>query len=178
MSDEIGDRLLELDARVRRLEDERRIADVISRYCYFADARCDPELLDLFTPDGALASKAAGVATVTQGRGMLAAQIADPAGHRHPDVYGRGLHLLGNNLVIEIDGATARASSYSVYLVRRAGELVVSSASSNGWVLRRGGDDGWLIVSRDRRPIADEDFAEVLMIGIAPQGDPVRASRD
>jgi hypothetical protein len=160
-------RLAAVEARLEQLEDEHRIRALIARYCYLADAKRDDDLVELFTEDGELGSKIAGTERVTRGIEAIRAQVADPAGHQRPDVYGQGLHLLGHNLVIEVDGDTARASSYSLYVLRQAdGTLAVSSASSNEWRMRRV-ERVWKIAARHRRPIADADFAEVLLIGHA-----------
>jgi hypothetical protein len=169
MADEdVATRLARAEQALAQLADEREIRDLIARYCYYADTRQDEQLLELFTEDAEMASAANGVARGSLGRGRIREQVADPTGHHHPDLYGRGMHLLGHNLVIAFDdaggapGDTATASSYSLLVLKRGGDLVVYSASSNQWSLRRV-DGRWRIAARRRRPIADEEFGSVLL---------------
>lgn len=143
-----------LEQRMQRLEDERAIGELIARYCYLADSGRDDELLDLFTDDGRLGS--------TVGKPAIAAQIANPDGHHRPDLYRKGMHLLSNNLVVEVDGDDARASSYSLLVLKRDDGLELFSASANRWGLRRA-DGAWRVVSRDRREIADGAFGDLLL---------------
>jgi hypothetical protein len=157
-----ADRIAEIEARLARLEDERAICQLISAYCYHADSGHDEELLELFTADGVLASKVSGEAHASAGSEKIRAQIADPNGHHRPDLYRHGLHLLGENLVVNVDGDTATASSYSLLVLKRDADLVIYSASSNRWSLQRVGGD-WRIAERSRRPVADEAFDEVLL---------------
>ena len=154
--------LASIDARLRTLEDESAIRDVISAYCYHADSGHDEDLITLFADEGVLSSKVAGAYKAAVGTSEIRAQVADPLGHHRPDLYRHGMHLLGQNLVIRVDGDTAIASSYSLLLLKRKDALEVYSASSNKWVLRRA-RTGWKILERSRRPLADEDFDEVLV---------------
>jgi SnoaL-like domain len=170
MADEdVATRLARAEQALARLADEREIRDLISRYCYCADAKRDEQLLELFTEDAEMASAADGVARGSLGRGRIREQVADPTGHHRPDLYGQGMHLLGHNLVIAFDDTTdppgemATASSYSLLVLKRGGDLVVYSASSNQWSLRRV-DGRWRIAARHRRPIADGDFGGVLLV--------------
>jgi hypothetical protein len=159
-----ADRLAALEARVVALEDERAIRVLIARYCYLADGKRDDDLVSLFTADAVMGSKADGTSRAAAGRDAIRAQVADANGHHRPDLYGHGLHLLGENLVVALDGDRAMASSYSVLVLRRDDEFVIYSASSNEWSLRRV-DGEWCIAARHRRPVADEDFGEVLLFG-------------
>jgi hypothetical protein len=106
--------MADFEARLRVLEDEKAIRELISAYCYHADSGHDDELLALFTEDGVLSSKVGDHAHATTGTEQLRAQIADPAGHHRPDLYRHGLHLLGENLVVDVSGDEATASSYSL----------------------------------------------------------------
>jgi hypothetical protein len=158
------DRLAALEARLVALEDERAIRVLIARYCYMADGKRDDDLVSLFTADAVMGSKTDGTARAATGREAIRAQVADPDGHHRPDLYGHGLHLLGENLVVALDGDRAMASSYSVLVLRRYDGFVIYSASSNEWALRKV-DGEWFVAARHRRPVADEDFGEVLLFG-------------
>ena len=47
-----ADRLAALERRVRELEDEREIRNLLGWYAYYADGRHDEEWVDLWTEDG------------------------------------------------------------------------------------------------------------------------------
>lgn len=156
------DQMASFEVRLQALEDERSIRELISSYCYYADSGRDEELAALFTVDGVMSSKVAGEARATTGLGQIRAQIADQNGHHRPDLYRHGLHLLGENVVVDIDGNQATASSYSIMVLKRDSEYVIYSASSNRWLLRRV-DGSWRIAERTRRAVADDAFGEVLV---------------
>src|SRR5262245_50569523 len=101
----------------------------------------------MFADDGSMASVTGGETTRTEGHDAIWAAITNPSGNRHPDLYGKSMHLLGNNVVVEIDGDGARATSYSFSFKREEGRIVILAASSNRWTLRRSESD-WLIVER------------------------------
>jgi SnoaL-like domain len=154
-------RITELEARLARLEDDRAVRDVIANYCYRADGCRDEELLAMFADDGLMASVTGGETTRTEGREAIWGAITNPSGNRHPDLYGKSMHLLGNNVVVEIDGDGARATSYSFSFKREDDRIVILAASSNRWTLRRSGSD-WLIVERRRAPMSDESFGRII----------------
>lgn len=161
--DDLERRIVLLEREVERLTAEREIRELITRYCYLADTKQDEQLLELFTEDAEMLAVAGGVEQGSRGRDRIREQIVDPRGHHRPDLYGQGMHLLGLNVVVDFDGSdVASASSYSLLVLKRGEELVLFSASSNHWSLRR--DDGhWHIAARRRRPIADADFGAVLL---------------
>lgn len=162
--------LADLEARLRRLEDELEIRELISRYGFLADTRRDEELLDLFTDDAVMESGVGPEVRRTVGRDRIWDLICDPAGHRNPDYHGKGMHVLGTNLLTNVSGDQATVYSYSLMVRREDDKIVVFSASGNRWRLSRV-DERWRIRERSRRPVADDRLAEIL--GIPPWADPV-----
>jgi hypothetical protein len=157
-----------LENRVRELEDERAIRELLARYGYHADACRDEAYLALFTEDGAYdismgAFHSAYPEIVRfEGKDRLREFIKDPEAHARPDYYGKSLHVQGNNLVVHLDGDHAVANSYSIVL--RLGErgTYLHAAGTNQWTLERH-DGQWRIKERRRRemghPGTDENLS-------------------
>ena len=74
---------------------------------------------------------------------------------------------------MDVSGDEATASSYSLLVLKREGEFVVFSASSNRWSLRRIGGLWRYRGQRDRRALADDEFEEML---VNPRGTPPRSA--
>ena len=177
MSNEFADaRLTELEAvvaalvaRVQELEDDRAIRDLLARYGYMAD-NCDDEgFVNLYTDDGAISlsiSKAAAAsmgtdAAVWTGKDAVREFITHPQGHHSPELYGKSMHLHGNNLVTHVHGDDAVADSYGVALATADGKTTIVSAGNNQWQLRRVGGR-WLIRERRGATLGDDQFAKNL----------------
>lgn len=146
----------ELAARVRRIEDERAIADLLARYGLYADLGEHPEFVDLFTDDavieliGGTPGGAVGDHASWQGKERIREFIEDP--EMHMKIEGRCMHLPALNLRIEIEGETATASSCSVVLVDSGGGPCLHGAGLTYWAFTR--DHGqWRIRSRRRYAI-------------------------
>jgi hypothetical protein len=52
--EDLESRLLKLEARIRELEDERHIRELLARYGYNADCCRDKEYVELYTDDGVM----------------------------------------------------------------------------------------------------------------------------
>lgn len=173
-TDELQSRIADLEAtvarlatRVQELEDDRAIRDVLSRYGYTADTCKDDAFVDLYTADGAIKVAASAKAreafgadewVVYEKTDGIRRFITHPKGHHRPELYGKSMHLQGNNLTTEIDGDEAVASSYQVALVAREDGPSVLSAGNNQWQLRRV-DGQWRIKERRGAYLGDEHFA-------------------
>ena len=159
-------RLAELEARVRELEDDRAIRDVLSRYGFTADGCKDEAFVDLYTEDGAIRvarGKRGGKEFGGEGwsewkdKEGIRQFITHPQGHHRPELYGKSMHLQGNNLVTEIDGDQAIARSYQVAIVAGDDGVRVLSAGNNQWQLRKV-DGNWLIHERRGAYLGDDKF--------------------
>lgn len=163
---QLADRLVEVEARLALLEDEKNIRELLSRYGYYADAMLDDEYFDLFTDDC--------VMDVSTGRGddpyailrweglaaMKEFMSVRTAGNGD-GFYGRSLHMQGNNLSIKITGDTAVANNYSFIFHQDGATLKIISASINEWQVLRV-DGTWKIQQRRRRMVGAPDTAEIL----------------
>src|SRR5262249_48926604 len=115
-----------LTARVQDLEDDRAIRDVLARYGFTADTCKDEDFVDLYTDDGRIMIAASAKARAMFGAGEwvlyedkdgIRSFITHPKGHHSPQLYGKSMHLQGNNLVTEIQGDEAVAKGYQVAIV-------------------------------------------------------------
>lgn len=163
-------RLEQLEARVRQLEDERAVRELLARFSFLEDSMRDDEWVELWTDDGVydMAAVVAGpdgtALTLTRrytGKDELRALMADPAGNRRPEFYGHSLHTHVASTHTDIDGDAAVVRSYTVLLQEHGGSVSVVSAASNRWTLARVAGR-WLVRERVRRQLATDGFAEAL----------------
>ncbi|MGW4824041.1 nuclear transport factor 2 family protein [Streptomyces sp. NPDC004227] len=160
------DRLAVLEARLRELEDDREIRELLARYGYYADAPLDEEYFGLFTEDC--------VMDVSSGRGedpyeivrweglaQMRRFLSERTAQHDNGFYGRSFHVQGNNLAVKVTGDDAVANGYSFIFHQDGPTLKLLSASLNEWAFRR--EDGrWKIQMRKRRMAGAPDAKEVL----------------
>ncbi|CAN5353002.1 hypothetical protein BH09ACT10_BH09ACT10_20140 [soil metagenome] len=159
-------RLDQVETKLRAFEDEKAILDLLSRYSYFADSGRDDDWVDLFTEDGlqdvAMGSDSAYAGgLVFQGTQGLKDFISDPKGHHAEGFYRHSVHLHGNNTVINVDGDTAVANTYSVLMKQDGPGIAVLAAGFNEWEFRRV-DGTWRIVVRRRRQAGSPETDMIL----------------
>jgi hypothetical protein len=170
-SSDTDQRIAALEKRVRELEDDRAIRELLARYGYNADLGCSDAWVDLFTPDGAFdvaalkyadghASLRADVIVRHEGHDALRAFILDPSSHKAIEC--RSLHVMDCNLRTRIAGNTATAESYNLTLVREGARTILFNASINRWTLRKM-DGRWRVEECMRRRPAAPGFDRVLL---------------
>jgi hypothetical protein len=170
------DRIVALEARVQRLEDERDIQRLIASYGPCVDAANSDGAAGLWAEDGSYDVEGWRMNNREDVRAMVGS-----AAHREL-VAGGCCHFLGPT-VVTVDGDEAVALCESLVLLRapRAdpdrldhaawrsapSEYVVWRAAANHFQLRRGGD-GWQIVARKSRMLDGNPGAHrLLTAGIA-----------
>jgi 3-phenylpropionate/cinnamic acid dioxygenase small subunit len=139
--------------RLRRLEDDREILDVIHAYSHGLDGKEHDEFLALFTDDGRFAWQPKPGADWTldvRGQDQLDAWYHDheqhiPAGAEH--------HVLTNPRIIDNDGTTAHALSWYLIIRDYGGRPGVRSTGRYADELVRGEDGRWRI--RERLALGD-----------------------
>ena len=165
-TDDLEARLAALEARVRELEDDRAIRDLLSRYGFTADNCQDEAFVQLYTEDGRI--KVAANARAREHFGVdewieyeehegIRAFITHPNGHHSPALYGKSMHLQGNNFVTYIDGDEAVASGYQVAIAVDENGPRVISAGNNEWKLRKV-EGEWRIAERRGAYLGDDKF--------------------
>ena len=166
--------IADFEARLRVLEDDKAIRELISAYCYHADSGHDDELLALFTEDGVLASKVGGR--------PKRPPAPTRSGPRSPTR--RGTTALTCTVTVCI--CSARTWSLTSPADRRHGQLVLAArAEARAGVRRLLGQQQPVVAAPGRRDLADrragagaladEEFEEMLMnprSAFAPPGCP------
>lgn len=145
MSTETGatDRITELEARLRHLEDERDITQLIAAYGPLVDAGAAEEVADLWTDDGVYDIDEVYLA----GHDQLAGMVRSRA-HR-AWIEGGCAHFLGP-IRVTVSEDTAVAVCHSLMVVREDGRFVVRRATANHFALARTAG-GWKMARRTSR---------------------------
>jgi uncharacterized protein (TIGR02246 family) len=159
--------LAELAARLRRLEDERDIAQLIASYGPAVDAGDPDAAARLWAVDGVYDVDVIQM----RSRADVHAMVASAP---HQTLVAKGCsHFLGP-CVVTVDGDTAVAVCESLVLVRDGDGYRVWRATANHFVLRRI-DDQWQISVRTSRVLDGDPAAHALLrnglAGLAA-GDP------
>lgn len=103
-----------LEERLRALEDDRDIRDLIIRYAQRLDARDHRGYAELFARDGRWSGRMGDAVGPAAIEAMLVAGLGPaPEGFRNT----KNFHLM-SNITVEIDGDTATAQSRLVYFAR------------------------------------------------------------
>jgi hypothetical protein len=144
MSTETGatDRITELEARLRHLEDERDITQLIAAYGPLVDAGAAEEVADLWTDDGVYDIDEVYLA----GHDQLAGMVRSRA-HR-AWIEGGCAHFVGPPHVT-VSGDEATAVGYTLMIVNRDG-FTLRRATANHWTLHRT-PSGWSVTNRTNR---------------------------
>lgn len=150
------DRLAELESRLRRLEDERDIAQLIAAYGPLVDAGAAVEVAELWTHDGIYDVDE----VYLEGHEQLAAMVRSKA--HQSWIEGGCAHFVGPALV-SVDGDTAVAVCHSLMVVRTDGRFRVRRATANHWELTRT-DDGWRASRRTNRVLDGRAESPALLL--------------
>ncbi len=140
-----------LEARLRRIEDHLAIRRVILTYGPSADAGMAPLAASLWREDGTYDWDAAGAPH--EGRSEVEAMLS---GETHLGLIGAGgAHFAGPPL-IDLDGDSATALTYSLIMRREAetGRFYLWRVSAARWDLERVGEH-WRIRCRTNRLLDD-----------------------
>lgn len=155
-----------LEARLRELEDDREIRELLARYGYYADAPLDEEYFGLFTEDCVMdvsSGRDEDPYEIVRWEGLAQMRrfLSERTAQHDNGFYGRSFHVQGNNLAVRVTGDDAVANGYSFIFHQDGPTLKLLSASLNAWAFRR--EDGrWKIQMRKRRMAGAPDAKEVL----------------
>jgi uncharacterized protein (TIGR02246 family) len=139
------DPLAAINRRLRRLEDEAAIRDVLSAYAFAADMSDADRWLDLFTDDAFFSAPGLGRC---EGREAIRQLIGQLLAHNE---HVANQHDPLGPLAVEVDGDTARADGYSLVLsVEPGAKPAIDSVNLSRWTFVRR-DDRWLISGREVR---------------------------
>lgn len=156
---ELLDRLEDLDSRLRAREDEAEILRLIAGYFPAVDSGRADEVASIWEPDGVYDVDTG----VLNGRDEIAAMVR---GDDHQGLIGHGSAHLCGLPEVRVDGDTAVATGHSLLVVRssRPGRYTVMRATANRWELRRS-DDGWRVTRRIARVLAEDGSGRDVLAG-------------
>lgn len=160
-SSALAERLGALELRVRELEDERALRDLLTRYSFGADIFRGPQWVGLFTDDGRYDLGPGNVAGAYSGSFTgpddLLALITGPG----MPPAGRAQHFHGP-MTFSISGDTATAETYSItYQLDDRDRCEVYCLGFSRWTFRR--ERGrWRIAARQRRELGAGGETEVI----------------
>ncbi|HEX2893741.1 MAG TPA: nuclear transport factor 2 family protein [Marmoricola sp.] len=137
------DRIAELEARLRHLEDERDIRQLVAAYGPLVDAGAAPEVAELWTSDGVYDVDE----VYLEGHDQLAAMVLSKA---HQSWIQAGCAHVVGPVHVTIDGDRAVAVGHSLMVVQEDGHFVVRRATANHWDLVRT-QEGWRASRRTSR---------------------------
>jgi ketosteroid isomerase-like protein len=150
----------DLAERIRRLEDERQIRQLIDLNWFLADAGPAEAFVELYSEDcvidlGRLVSP--DFDTIVEGHAGVRARYTDPA---HSSWEGRSHHLSAGPEAILVDGDEARALTYAITTMLIDGAPKVIVVGFNFWRLRRSAGR-WRISHRWARRLGDGDALDL-----------------
>lgn len=154
--------MLELEARLRVLEDREAIRELIARYGPLADCGNATGAADLWVADGVYAIADFGEA---KGHAEIAALIE---GDNHRQLMADGCaHVLGP-VAINLDSNTATARGHSLVLRWTGNGFEVHRVAANRWELVRT-TEGWRVARRENALLDGDDAARALLSEPVPR---------
>jgi len=154
-------RLAALEGRVRELEDERALRELLTRYSFGADVYRGADWVGLFTPDGRYELGSRNVAGAYNGGFFGAEELLGLITGSGMPAQGRSQHHHGP-VIFHVDNDEASAQSYSItYLLGDDGRTHVFCAGFSRWTFRRV-DGRWRITERDRRELGSDEVVALI----------------
>jgi ketosteroid isomerase-like protein len=156
--DDLAGRVDELTRRVQRLEDERAVVDVLTRYGFAVDSDEADATAAMYAEDCTVEIDGT---IAMRNRADMAAMVRGP---RHQSLLPRCAHQMGP-FSVRIDGDVATATGYGRVYLRTEDGFGVFRVSAGRWELHRRGD-GWEIAHRWTRAIGTADAQRLLHDGL------------
>lgn len=169
--DDLETRLHALETRVRQLEDQIQLYQIMSAYGPLVDSGDAEATAGLWTEDGVYdwgGGSSAGAKEGPQGAAHSAAEIADMVrGPYHQAIIkGGAAHVIGLPHV-ELDGDRAVGTSYSRLYRREGDNFRVWRVGANRWEFVRT-EAGWRVKNRINRVLTgDDEPRQILRAGIS-----------
>jgi hypothetical protein len=162
---DLDDRLQALEARVRLLEDQLAIYQVMAAYGPAADAGATDQAVALWTDDGTYDLHA----RVMVGHEDIARELE---GEWHQGLIGRGSAHIVSMPKVEIAGDKAVATCHSrLYRREGDGDYRVISCSANHWEFARG-PQGWRVTRRVSRQLDGSAESQAVLAGAMRAREP------
>lgn len=148
-------RLAALDARVRALEDQVAIYQLIATYGPAVDSLAADTVEAMWTADGVYDPSGSHYVGGASVGGLVAQDL-------HQSYVTAGCAHVLSLPVVHVDGDTAVAVNHSRVYVRDGGGWTVARVSANRWELVRG-PDGWRVARRTGRLLDGDAEARDLL---------------
>lgn len=146
--------MIELEQRLRALEDRAEVLELIARYGPLADAGDGDALAELWADGGRYSFD-----TTSLERSELAG-LVELASHR--ELMAAGCAHVLSAPTLRFDGDTAAAVNHSVVLARRGDNWAAVRVSANHWRLVRT-ERGWRVAERTNRLLSGGESARELL---------------
>jgi ketosteroid isomerase-like protein len=153
---DVEDRLAVLEARLRRLEDEEQIRQLICRWGPACDTGLADEATAIWSDDAVLISDMSRL----EGPGDVTAMIESEG---QQSLIRQGCAHVQGVPLIRLDGDVASAVNYSQVFLHTDPGYEVWRVSANQWKFRRSGD-GWLVTSREAMVIDGGPAAKDILV--------------
>lgn len=154
---DVTERLAQLEARLRAVEDELAIHKLIVRYGLAVDSGDAERTAAVFAADGVYDADV----RLMRGRGEVADMVR---GARHQAMVGHCAHQIGP-AIVQVDGDAATALGYSRVYLQGDDGIAIYRVSVNRWTLARQGD-GWIITHRLTRLLGHAEALAILRNGL------------
>jgi hypothetical protein len=162
---DLDNRLHALEARVRLLEDQLAIYQVMAAYGPAADAGATDEAVALWAEDGVYDLHA----RIMIGHEEIACELE---GEWHQGLIGRGSAHIVSMPKVKIAGDTAIATCHSrLYRREGDGDYRVISCSANRWEFARG-PQGWRVTRRVSRQLDGSAQSHAVLAGGSAPREP------
>jgi len=151
------ERLDRLERRLRELEDDREIRQLVASYGPAVDTGDAEATAALWTTDGSY--DVGGMEKPFVGAEAVGNLVTIPG---HQGYLARGCAHVMSAPVIHVDGDRATANCYSRLYLHDDDHWVVARVSSNRWELERTAD-GWRVARRENRLLDGDEAARALL---------------
>jgi uncharacterized protein (TIGR02246 family) len=153
------DKMAVLDRRLRVLEDEREVRELLVRYGFAVDSGDADATAALYTHDCVIdVDRGTAVFHGTEGaRGLVTSEA-------HQAILPRCAHMIGP-LAVRLDGDDAVATGYACVVVQEDDGPRVWRQGCNRWTLRRT-PDGWRIARRETVAVGSPEAGVLLHGGL------------
>jgi ketosteroid isomerase-like protein len=160
------------EARLRRVEDQLAIYQVVAAHPCTVDGRNIDALGELYADDGVYAIGEAGDAGRFAGRSTVQGLISSPV---IGDMVAAGMGHIGTLPYVVIDGDRAVATGHAMVVLKDADGFRVNRLSAARYELERSADGDWRITLRHLHLLDGNPAAPALLGRLTDVSEPVAA---
>jgi uncharacterized protein (TIGR02246 family) len=162
----------DMEARLRRIEDQLAIYQVVAAHPCAVDGRNNELLGELYADDGVYAIGEAGEAGRFEGRAAVQAMASSPM---IGEMIAAGMGHIGTLPYVMIDGDRAVATGHATVVMSTADGFRVARLSAARYELERNADGDWRITLRRLHLLDGNPTAPALLGRLTEAPEPVAA---